>query len=194
MKEKYYSIIIKKSILFNVYLGKIYIKTNKNNEILKHLPKEKRQKYIDEYALNTIDPDTQIELTTEFSLDNLRKKNYSLPSGVGIKTSEFLSDLMKCVVIINTANMDFIVKEYDGVRKTYNLKHLTDKGFEKLLKSINLGKYYKDGKLKNVNAFMVYNEGKNKKFAHQKRHAILRYSTRYFQSFHRIRTHFIGGR
>lgn len=148
-----------------VYANKYYeyIESNKwFYSIVKHLPNEKRQKYLDKYALNTIDPDIQIELATEFSLNNLRQKNYSLPSGVGIKTKEFLIDLKKCVAIVNTANMDFIVKEYDGVRNTYNLKHLTDKGFERLLKSINLGKYYKDGKLKNVNAFMVYNEGRNK--------------------------------
>ncbi len=130
--------------------------------IINHLPKEKRLKYINKYAQNSIDPDAHIELKTEFSLKDLRVKDYTLPGGIGIKINEFLNDLMKCATIINTANMDFIVKEYDGVRNTYNLKHLTDKGFERLLRSINLGKYYKEGKLKNVNAFMVYNEGKNK--------------------------------
>lgn len=171
-----------------VYADKYYEYTESNKwfySIVKHLPKEKRQKYLDKYALNTIDPDTQIELTTDFSLKNLRQKNYSLPSGVGIKTREFLTDLMKCVAIINTANMDFIVKEYDGGRDTYNIKHITAKAFENLLKSIYLGKYYKDGKLKPVDAFMVYNTGKNKNL-------LIKNGMRFYDTRPDIFSHFIG--
>ena len=148
-----------------LYADKYYELIENNKwfySIVKHLPNDKRLQYLNKYAMNSIDPDAHIELTTEFSLIDLRQKDYSLPNGIGIKTNEFLSDLKKCVVIVNPGDIDFIVKECDGVRNTYNLKLLSYKSFERLLKSINLGKYYKEGKLKNVNAFMVYEEGKNK--------------------------------
>lgn len=50
--------------------------------------------------------------------------------------------------------MDSIVKGYDGVCNTYNIKHLTEKGFEHLKKSLSIGKYYKEGKIKTVNAIL----------------------------------------
>ena len=103
-------------------------------------------------------------MNVEFNLSKLRTKNYSMAGGIGVDANKFINDLKKCVVVINTAEMLFIVKDYDGVRDTNKLTFLTDKGFERLMRSIKVGKYYKEGKIKPVNAFMIYDEGKNKNY------------------------------
>lgn len=143
-----------------------YYEFTENNKwfysIVKHLPKETRLKYLDKYAQKSIDPFTTIEMPEKFSLKEFRTKNYSLPGGVGVNIKEFLNDLKRILVIINNAIMDYIIKDYDANNKIYVLKHINNKQFELLMMSINIGKYYKEGKLKTVNAFMIYNEGRNK--------------------------------
>ena len=39
---------------------------------------------------------------------------------------------------------------------------MNESQFEKRLRSIKVGKYYKEGKLKEVNAFTIYDAGNNK--------------------------------
>ena len=130
--------------------------------IIKHLSKEKRDEWISKYKYLSIDEDAKIEIETPFNLRILRTTNYSLPGGLGVNVNQFITDLMQCVVVINSANMVFIVKDYDGIRNTNKLSFLDSKTFERLLNSIKLGFYISERKRKPVNAFMIYNEGKNK--------------------------------
>ena len=153
----------------DLYVDKYYEKIENNKwfySIIKHLPKEKRSFWIDKFIDVGIDVDEKIDLTDAFSLRDIRTNDYSVKGGggVGVQKNRFINDLKKCVTVINSAEMLFIVKDYDGVRDTTTLSFLNDKGFEKLMKSIKVGKYEKDNKVKPVNAFMIYDEGKNKNY------------------------------
>ena len=149
------------------YINSYYNKTLNNKwffSIIKHLPKEERINYIEAFAEESIDQSIEIDLNDSFNLAKLRTNNYKLKSGIGIKVNKFINDLKKCAAVINSAEMLFVIKDYDSVRNTGKLSFLTDKGFERLMKSINIGYYMKEGKKKPVNAFMVYNEGTNKNY------------------------------
>ena len=150
-----------------IYCDKYYEQVMNNKwfySLMKHLEPEARNKWIGKYGSVGIDDTMKIEMDDEFNLSKLRTNDYSLKGGVGVDVNKFINDLKKCVVVINSAEMLFVVKDYDGVRDTNKLTFLTDKGFERLMKSIKVGKYYKDGKIKPVNAFMIYDEGKNKNY------------------------------
>ena len=79
-----------------------------------------------------------------------------------------MSDLKRCVAFINYATPLFVVKDYDGVQKAPKLTILDLKRFKALMQSINLGKHQKlvNGKVaeKNVDAWMVFDAGKNKNY------------------------------
>ena len=172
-----------------IYCDKYYEKVMNNKwfySIMKHLTPEAKTKWIDKYGSVGIDVESKIDMNDEFNLSKLRTNNYSLAGGIGVKVNKFINDLMKCVVVINTAEMLFIVKDYDGARDAGKLTFLTDKGFERLMRSIKVGRYYKDGKIKSVNAFMIYDEGKNKNYLmkdgmrfYDKRENIFSYFTGY---------------
>lgn len=149
------------------YINTYYNQTFTNKwffSIVKHLSPEKKQYYLDTYAKKSIDLSINIDLSESFNLSTLRTKDYKLKGSVGINVNEFINDLKRCVTVINSARMVFVVKDYDGVKDTGKLTFLDEKGFERLMKSINLGYYMKDGKKKQVNAYSIYCEGTNKNY------------------------------
>lgn len=95
-------------------------------------------------------------------MKNLRENDYSLTDGKGIDVNRFMNDLKKCVVVINQADMLFIVKDYDGAKDTMRLSFIDSKKFQSLMISINVGSYRKNNKWKTATAYTIYNEGKNK--------------------------------
>lgn len=149
-----------------LYCNKYYEKIETNKwffSIIKHINNEDKKKELKhKYSDIIIDEDAKINIKDIFTLRSLREKNYTIRDGIGIKVNEFISDLKKCVAVINSAPMIFIVKDYDAPKNTTSLSFLTSKEFKELMKSIHVGKYLKDGKKKPVDAFMIYNEGKNK--------------------------------
>ena len=147
------------------YINSYYEKTDSNKwfyTLIKHLPEEKKLGVIEKYRYTGIDTEARIDMDEKFGLPELRKTDYRYKGTVGVNINKFISDLMRCVVVINTAKQIFVVKDYDEINNTNKLSFLKDEDFGKLMKSINLGKYYKDGKIKNVTAWMVYDEGRNK--------------------------------
>lgn len=171
-----------------LYCDKYYEKVESNKwfySIVKHMCDEKRNEWKGRFADVGIDEDANINMKDGFTLRNLREKDYSIKNGIGIKVNEFISDLKKCVAVINSAEMLFIVKDYDGCRDTSTLTFLSDKGFERLMKSIKVGRYVKEGKTKAVNAFMIYDEGKNKNH-------LLKDGVRFFDERTNMFSHFTG--
>ena len=132
--------------------------------IIKHLDIETRSDYIAKYKSITVDEDAHIDIRDEFSLKTLCNTDYSLSNGKGIDVNRFISDLKKVVTVINHAEMMFYVKEYNETKKSMSLvvKSLTK--FKSTLESINIGKYFKNNKWKSVNAYDIYNAGKNKNY------------------------------
>ena len=115
------------------------------------------------YRYFSVDEDIRINIKdTSFTLSSLNKNNYKLNGGIGIDINHFLTDLKRLIVVINTAEQLFVVKDYDGVRDVAVLSFMNGNQFEKRLKSIKVGKYYKEGKLKEANAFTIYDAGDNK--------------------------------
>ena len=148
------------------YINTYYKKTDSNKwfyTLINHLPNEKKKiAVIEKYCDTGIDTEAKIDMDKKFGLPELRKGDYRYKGVVGVKVNKFISDLMRCVVVINTAKQIFVVKDYDEINNTNKLSFLKDEDFSKLMKSINLGTYYKDGKIKNVTAWMIYDEGRNK--------------------------------
>ena len=170
--EKWYFRIRHENVnTIQTYINTYYNQTFSNKwffSIIKHLNPDEKQKWLNTYAQKSIDLSINIDLSDPFNLSTLRTKNYGLKGGIGINVNGFINDLKRCVAVINSAEMVFVVKDYDGVKDTSKLSFLTDKGFERLMKSINLGYYFKDGKKKQVNAYTVYCEGTNKNYLMKK--------------------------
>ena len=170
--EKWYFRIRHENVnTIQTYINTYYNQTFSNKwffSIIKHLNPDEKQKWLNTYAQKLIDLSINIDLSDPFNLSTLRTKNYGLKGGIGINVNGFINDLKRCVAVINSAEMVFVVKDYDGVKDTSKLSFLTDKGFERLMKSINLGYYFKDGKKKQVNAYTVYCEGTNKNYLMKK--------------------------
>ena len=149
------------------YINTYYNQTFSNKwffSIVTRLNPQEKQKWLNTYAQKSIDLSINIDLNESFNLSTLRTKDYRLKGCNGININGFINDLKRCVAVINSAEMVFVVKDYDGVKDTGKLTFLTDKGFERLMKSINLGYYMKDGKKKQVNAYSIYCEGTNKNY------------------------------
>ena len=170
--EKWYFRIRHENVnTIQTYINTYYNQTFSNKwffSIIKHLNPDEKQKWLNTYAQKSIDLSINIDLNEPFNLSSLRTKDYRLKGGIGINVNGFINDLKRCVAVINSAEMVFVVKDYDGVKDTSKLSFLTDKGFERLMKSINLGYYFKDGKKKQVNAYTVYCEGTNKNYLMKK--------------------------
>lgn len=127
-----------------------------------------KNEWKDRFRDKSIDTEAHIDLKDSFTFNDLMNNNYKLSGGIGIKINKFISDLMKCAVVVHQDGQMFIVKEYHAAKQIYVLKFLKQKTFKELLESINLGNYYKDGKIKQVNAWKVCNEGKNKNWIKKK--------------------------
>lgn len=148
-----------------LFVDKYYEKIDNNKwlfSIIKHLPSNRRTEYLENLSSKAIDTEAKIDFDDNFSLKDIRENDYRLNKGVGINVNQFLNDLKKCVAIINSAQMLFVVKDYEPTKDEKKLSFLDSHQFKDLMNSINIGKYYKEGKIKNVNAFQIYNTGKNK--------------------------------
>ena len=122
-----------------------------------------REEWRNRYKYYSVDEDARIDLADKtFSLSTLNTTNYKLEGGIGINTIKFLSDLKKVCICVNKGKQYFVLKDYDDVRNTTTLTYLYPKQFKERMESINLGKYYKEGKLKEATAWGVYNAGTNK--------------------------------
>ena len=148
------------------YVNKHYERVESNRwffSIIHNLDDINRNAWIKRFIGSTVDEDAHIEITDEFTLKTLRTTDYTLKNGQGINVNLFMSDLKKCVAVINYAQMLFVVKDYDGVKDVPTLTILDAKGFKTLMSSINVGKYFnKSNKWVDGNAYTIYNEGKNK--------------------------------
>ena len=102
-----------------------------------------RNEWVKSFISCTVDEDAHIDITDEFSLKTLRTNDYSLKNGKGININRFISDLKKCVTVINYAQMLLVIKDYDGVKDVPTLTILDAKGLKTLMTSINVGKYMK---------------------------------------------------
>ena len=120
--------------------------------------KNKFKNIVDE----TINIETKLD-ADPFTITDIEKTNYSLKDGVGIDIARFLNDLKRVLVVIGASKYTFILKE-KGANKTASLALLKLKEFKARMNEINVGKYWKDGKLKTATALSIYSAGKNKNF------------------------------
>ena len=166
--EKWYNQRVHTNISpIDAYSNTCYEKLMSNRwffSIINHLPEDRKKYWLSKYSSRAVDMDAKIDVKDKFTLRTLRETDYSLENGKGINVSKFISDLKKCVVFINLAKPVYVVKDYDSIEKTIKLSIINSIDFSTLMQSINIGKYFKNNKWKNVNAYMIYNEGKNKNY------------------------------
>ena len=113
---------------------------------------------------NIVDESITIETKLNedsFTITDIEKTNYSLKDGVGIDIPRFLNDLKRVLVVIGAGKYTFILKE-EGGNGNANLCLMKLKEFKARMNEINVGKYWKDGKLKTATALSIYSAGKNK--------------------------------
>ena len=151
----------------DVFVSKYYQKEFSNRwfySIVNRIDDETiRDEWKNRFKYYSVDEDAKIDLNDEtFTLSSLNKTNYKLDGGVGINAVKFLSDLKRVCVCVNKGKQYFVLKDYDDVRNTTTLTYLYPKQFKERMISINIGKYYKDGKLREATAWGVYNAGANK--------------------------------
>ena len=150
----------------DAYVNKYYKRENTNRwlfSIIKKIPDdEHRNKWYNEFNNKGIDPDIKIDLEDDFSLNNIRTNDYTRVGGKGIDTMRFMNDLKRCAILFGTGTLLVALKCYDSLKETNTMEIITEEKFINTLKGIKIGYYYKDGKLKECNAFMVYDDGKNK--------------------------------
>ena len=147
----------------DVYSDQYYTKEDSNKwffSIMKHLEHDVKIKYLERYSINTIDENAKVDLTDTFSLYDIRHKNYKKKDG--IRVGEFLSDLKRVLIIVDTAKTLYFLKDLQDDDNSMKFAPLDDYSFENKLKTINLGFYMDKKKKKTINAFQVYSAGQNK--------------------------------
>ena len=134
--------------------------------IVKKIPDDDIRKEWRNKFKNTVDESIVIETKLDadpFTITDIEKTNYSLKGGVGIDIVKFLNDLKRVLIVIGASKYTFILKE-KGANKTASLALLKLKEFKARMNEINIGKYWKDGRLKTATALSIYSAGKNKNF------------------------------
>ena len=147
------------------YSEKYYEKVDSNKwffSILNHLDATKKRYYLEKYANNHIDESIEVDLQDQFSLFDIRKKDYQNKNG--IRVGEFLSDLKKVLIVVDCAKSLYFIKDIDIDEKTMKFSPLDDAGFKLKMTSINLGYYFEAKKKKTINAYQIFCAGKNKNF------------------------------
>ena len=148
------------------YVDRYYQQENNNKwfySLMKHIEDPTtRKQWLDKFKYHDIDEEATINIKDTLGISEMYDNDYRLSGGVGINTIKFLNDLKHVCVFIALSRPLFIVKDYDAKKKQHKLSYLDLKAFRALMESFELGKYYKDGKLKNVNGWMVYSSGRNK--------------------------------
>ena len=150
----------------DAYLNKYYKREYTNRwlfSIIKKIPDAaERDKWYNEFNNKGIDPDVQINLQDDFTLENIRNTDYTRVDGKGIDAMRFMNDLKKCAILFGTGKKLVAVKSYNELKKTNSLEVMNKGQFYEELRDINIGRYYKNGKLKDCTAYMVFACGKNK--------------------------------
>ena len=125
---------------------------------VKKLSKERQKYFIEKYCKGCVNELLEIELRDTFTLKDLRRNKYMSEEGIDI--ASVINDLRRCVVVIDGARMTYLVKDYDGIRDTTTLVSVDSKEFNKLMKSVYVGRIEE----KDVNALMIYEAGQNKNY------------------------------
>lgn len=150
----------------DAYVNKYYKREYTNRwlfSIIKKIPDvAKRDKWYNEFNNKGIDPDIKLDLQDDFTLDDIRGRDYTRADGKGIDAMRFMNDLKKCAILFGTGKKLVAVKCYNELKEINSIEVMNKKEFYEELRDINIGSYYKNGKLKDCNAYMVYASGKNK--------------------------------
>jgi len=174
----------------NSYYEKIESSDSRCNKwffsIVKHIEDEqKRLEWRNKYISKGIDLTATIDMDDDFSFYEMRKIDYRLPGGIGVKVNKFISDLKRCVAVVDGGEQLFVVKDYDGVRDCMKLSYLRFEKFKQKMSSFNVGYYYKDNKKKTATAFTLYNEGENK-------NCLLKKGLRFYDDREDMLSYFVG--
>lgn len=130
--------------------------------ILNHLPQNQRNYILETYMNNTVND--AVDRTEPALFADLRRKNYKKIDGDGIRVGEFLTDLMKVAVHIDSAEPIYFVKTHSNQFKKPILSPITEAQFKKNMKALNLGSIpFKKGR-KDIDAWTVYTTGSNARF------------------------------
>ena len=131
--------------------------------IIKKIPDvAHRGKWYNEFNNKGIDPDIKIDLEDDFSLMDIRKNDYTRVGGKGIDAMRFMNDLKRCAILFGTGTVLVAIKCYNSLKEINTIEIITEEKFINTLKGIKIGYYRKNDRLKECNAFMVYDDGKNK--------------------------------
>ena len=150
--------------------------------ILKHLDYEIRKEFYEKYSNNNIDEEAKVDLTDSFSLFDIRKKNYR--KNDGIRVGEFLSDLKKVLVVVDTAKTLYFIKDTNEDGQTMKFSPIDHHDFENKMKSINLGYYMEKKTKKTITAYQVYSAGVNKNIFMKKQIRFFTDNDDFFNVFH----------
>ena len=131
-------------------------------EILKFLPQNQRDYILETYMNNTVND--SVDRTEPALFADLRRKNYRKSDGDGIHVGEFLTDLMKVAVHIDSAQPLYFVKIHSTQFKKPILSPITEAQFKKKMKALNLGSIPTKKERKEIDAWTVYNTGNNARF------------------------------
>lgn len=97
----------------------VYEQENTNRyffSLLNHLDQDTRKKYLAKLPKynNVVDESVVFEINSDFSIKDLREKDYRLPyQKYGIRVGEFLTDLKRIFVFVDRGNPTYILKIYD---------------------------------------------------------------------------------
>ena len=145
---------------------KYYERENSNRwlfSIIKKIPDvAKRDKWYNEFNNKGIDPDIKLDLQDDFTLDDIRGRDYTRADGKGIDAMRFMNDLKKCAILFGTGKKLVAVKCYNELKEINSIEVMNKKEFYEELRDINIGSYYKNGKLKDCKASDVYSYRRNR--------------------------------
>ena len=101
-----------------------------------------------------------VDLDDSFTTMDLCEKNYVNGSTFDIR--EFLTDLRRVMIIVDTKPRTYVFKDYDSDNKCVKFSYLNDNQASQYLGNIKLGTVVVNNKDKELNAWSILNHGKNK--------------------------------
>lgn len=108
-------------------------------KIINHLSVPQKNIILEQYCNNTINPSCKIQGIDNFSFSDIRRKNYSKRSGLGVRVGEFMSDLKRVAAQIESLQIKpFILKMVKEGYKKPQLQFYSKTEFESKLKSLKI--------------------------------------------------------
>lgn len=145
-----------------------YIFTRTNEwifRIINQLPEKRIPIIYEKYFNNVIDDSGRLDDSDDlFTINQLKHKKYNKASGTGIRVGNVMSDLKRCVAIIESSDTFYVIKVNSSAYRKPELIFTNESNFKSKLKKIKVGFIIVKEKVVEINALKIIEESNNVDF------------------------------